>query len=60
MSTSRRRFLTESAASVAALVATTAMAVGAVSENADAGNTDFLDYGRTFICNTAAFNAVRF
>jgi len=60
MSTSRRRFLAESAASVAALGATTAMAGDADSENADAGNTDFLDYGRSFICNTAAFNAVRF
>jgi hypothetical protein len=57
MNLSRRDFL-QRGATIAAGVA-----VGAVSDVTAAGEhpaTVCLDYGRSFICNTAAFNAVRF
>ena len=52
MPTSRRQFL---AGSVAALAAS-----GASADSSESDPVDCLDYGRSFICNPAAFNAVRF
>ena len=54
MKSNRRRFL-------AAGIATVGMTARLDSAAADeAGTIECLDYGRSFICNTATFNAVRF
>jgi len=62
MKTTRREALQTAAAAVCAapLSSSVARAVGDGSGAGAAGAMVPLDYGRSFICNTATFNAVRF
>ena len=59
MKTTRREAFRTAAASLCALSLTKTGAYAAAQEN-DMGSLPPLDYGRSFICNTAPFNAVRF
>ena len=58
MKPNRRRFLSSSLATLGAT--TTAAAFATAAENAPATGSGALDYGRSFITNSAPFNAVRF
>ena len=59
MKPNRRRFLRSSLATLGATTTAAAFAAAADDAPAASGN-GVLDYGRSFITNTAAFNAVRF
>lgn len=60
MNTARRTFVAAGAAALAFRPIATALAEEKPPEPAKVDGLTCLDYGRSFICNTAAFNAVRF
>lgn len=60
MNNARRSFLTAGAATLAFAPVATAFGDEKVSEPTKVDGLTCLDYGRSFICNTAPFNAVRF
>jgi hypothetical protein len=60
MSTTRRDFLTAGLTTAVAGAAITTASAADPKEPALIDGLTCLDYGRSFVCNTAAFNAVRF
>ena len=60
MNTTRRIFVTAGAAAIAFTPVATGWGAEKQAEPAKVDGMTCLDYGRSFICNTASFNAVRF
>lgn len=60
MSSNRREFVAAGIASMCALAGAGNPTAGADHDSSKRGTGKVLDYGRSFICNTASFNAVRF